>query len=621
MKKLLFCLASLALAARLHAATLTVTTTNNVSPAATDTSLLQALNNLHDGDTVQFGIPGPGPFYIPTPTDGYPLITANNVTIDGYSQPGSSPNTNSILAANSARIRIVLDSRDSSGGRTLLGGLNNPGYGVTESAILALRGAKNVRIQGLSFLSRHTARSSDDPDIYCVAFIDDATGAQISGCWFGVDPNGTNVFGGRSSVAAFAGDNGAMASGMVIGTNGDGTNDVAEFNVHAGMGLAINLETPNVKVSGNFINVLPDGRTFFDGSTLNVGTIEAIENGRADNMVIGTDGDGVSDANERNIIGPIFYTSVAQFWRSATNIVLAGNYVGVTFTGQAVTNACSLVDLHKLSDIRIGSNFDGTSDDLEGNWIFNLNPPSPQSFLQFEDDNNDPGDNVAKAVVRGNKLVNIASTIPLAASQNVAIGTFYAQVLQDPNNYLPVLSTNTTRTRLIGSIPAASTNYPNAMIDVYLADPTGEANGFPQGRSYLGSLVDNSPADADPTPNQFAFDISQWPLPLGGNVDLVVAVTYSKDGAKTDSGRAVTSLFSDPIRVAQQVLPPIKLTSIALTATNVTLDWTNGVSPFQVQTTTNLAAAAWQTVVLVTNQNTASVAVSGKAGFFRIQGH
>src|ERR1051325_10381607 len=86
------------LSAGTHAAIITVNTTNNANPLPlVETSFRQALTNLHDGDTIQFNIPGPGPFYISTPQNGYPLITNHNVLIDGYSQPGSAPNTNSIL--------------------------------------------------------------------------------------------------------------------------------------------------------------------------------------------------------------------------------------------------------------------------------------------------------------------------------------------------------------------------------------------------------------------------------------------------------------------------------------------------------------------------------------------
>jgi hypothetical protein len=47
-----------------QAATLTVTTTNNVDPAASQLSLAQAISRAQDGDTIAFNIPGPGPHYI-----------------------------------------------------------------------------------------------------------------------------------------------------------------------------------------------------------------------------------------------------------------------------------------------------------------------------------------------------------------------------------------------------------------------------------------------------------------------------------------------------------------------------------------------------------------------------
>ena len=93
-------------------------------------------------------------------------------------------------------------------------------------------------------MSRHIARTSPDPsnlnpgdpEIYCIALINDATNARISGCWFGLDPNGTTVAGGRSAVAAFKDKSGASASGLIFGTDGDGQNDPAEFNISIGMG-------------------------------------------------------------------------------------------------------------------------------------------------------------------------------------------------------------------------------------------------------------------------------------------------------------------------------------------------------------------------------------------------
>ncbi len=87
-----------------------VTTTNNDSPPAGQTSLKQAISQLADGDTIKFNIAGTGPHILVTPMGGYPLITASDVTIDGYTQTDSKPNSNGILGGNNAVIQIVLDS-------------------------------------------------------------------------------------------------------------------------------------------------------------------------------------------------------------------------------------------------------------------------------------------------------------------------------------------------------------------------------------------------------------------------------------------------------------------------------------------------------------------------------
>ena len=54
------------------AAVITVTTANNITPGAGRTSLKQALEQLQDGDTIAFNIPGAGPHFIETPPGGYP---------------------------------------------------------------------------------------------------------------------------------------------------------------------------------------------------------------------------------------------------------------------------------------------------------------------------------------------------------------------------------------------------------------------------------------------------------------------------------------------------------------------------------------------------------------------
>ncbi len=120
-----------------RAAIITVNTEDNTDFSAGKTNLVAAINSLHDGDTISFNGPGTAGqvHYLQTPPNGYPIITNNGVTIDGYSQPGASPNTNPIHAPNNARIKICLDSRNGNG--TDMGKIESlgPRERITASAI------------------------------------------------------------------------------------------------------------------------------------------------------------------------------------------------------------------------------------------------------------------------------------------------------------------------------------------------------------------------------------------------------------------------------------------------------------------------------------------------------
>jgi hypothetical protein len=596
---------------------LVVTTADNNNTDPQKLSLLQALRLVSPGVTIQFNIPGPNPQVIATPVDGYPIITADNVTIDGYTQPGSSPNTNPILAANNAKIQVIIDSSDSSanGGRTLLGPLNNPGYGDTESAIFAIQDGKKFKARGLSFRSRTTFGSPDDPDIYCFAFIDAATDAQISGCWFGVDPDGITLNPCRSSVASFKGNNGAAATGMIIGTDGDGVDDRGEFNVHEGMQLAINLETPDVRVAGNFINVLPDGVTILDPSTVG----EAIENGAGANMVIGTNGDGVSDDNERNVIGSVNYDVVAEFWRpGATNMIFAGNYVGMNINKTATfQNAVSLVNIRKQSSIRIGSNGDGVSDVIEANIIKSLTGPT---FIRWNGSNADnDGIDAAKVVFRQNYLQgNAFGTIPFDDGNPVSYSAYYQNYIADAatrTDFAPTLQTNGTKI-ITGTFPLATPDYPVQGIDFYAVDPDAFAAGSIHPMQYIGSVTDNGPGDADPAVGQFSVQVSA--LNLNFIAKVTAAVTYSQS-TKTDATNAVTSPFAAPVDVTPAVQAEIRLSVPSQTDTTMTISWTGGPGRFLLQKKTDLGSATWQDYESTTAQ-TLTITKTGQLGFFRLQG-
>src|SRR5260221_11162824 len=93
-------------ASSLLAATFTVTNTNDSGPGSLRQAILDANGN-PGTDTIAFNIPGQGVQTIRPLTPLPPVTDDAGVTIDGYTQPGSSPNT--LAAGDNAVLLIELD--------------------------------------------------------------------------------------------------------------------------------------------------------------------------------------------------------------------------------------------------------------------------------------------------------------------------------------------------------------------------------------------------------------------------------------------------------------------------------------------------------------------------------
>jgi hypothetical protein len=630
---------------------LTVTTANNVNPPVGTVSLLQAMTGLQDGDTIRFNIPGAGPHFIETPAGGYPLITANNVTIDGYSQPGSSANTNPILAANNAQIRIVLDSRN--GNVRVLDfdpEVASSGYGDTEAAVIGIYGPVRARISGVSILTvpllPGASPSGEDVGVYGISFAKGASG-HVSGNWIGVAPDGTTIAAPADGITGFryrvaSTDPYTMNDNVVVGVAVGSTNAPAEFNVFCGIpAIPIILEASGTRISGNFFNVYPSGIRDFNPPLVNPdlfsGTFEGnIEIGRSgNNTVIGVDGDGVNDANERNVFSGVVPESMGGYEHNVefygqtpgTNIVVAGNYFGLGVDGTTrFTNGVPALNAAGGSaQYRFGSDLDGVSDAFEGNVVYNNWPTDLFPTTGSEGFFTELG---AGAILsaRGNVFVNNFAFPKSPLSGN---GTFwadyYTKALVDPAaGVVPVISSNSTATRLIGTVPVANQDYPVTIIDVYIADPEGIAygqtaavpelpNGYVQGKTYLGSFVDNSAADANNAAGAFDFNISS----LNANGLITITANYSQAPAGTHNAITLTSPFADPVQITGTG-GGVNL-AITRTATGVRLTWTGGTGPFVVEKKTSLSPGTAWTQVTTTSDRSIDVPTSGTEGYFRIR--
>ena len=641
-----------------QAGTITVTTTDNQSgPEDGKISLDEALRSAADDDVIRFNIPGAGPHFIATPLGGYPLITANHLTIEGYSQPGSSPNTNPILGGNNAKIQIVLDSTGDESGAIdpqdpdmLLNSrrstrILHSGYGDSENGILAVFEADFFNVSGLCFIARRSAGSTQDPAIYAVALVKEASNAHIHGCLFGIAPGGSTQADLKPVASAVAGfryrtGGDVYSFDAVIGTDGDGVKDRAEFNVAVGGRDTFALELPGARISGNYVNVFPDGLHFVDlddnyaqwgdvyeagGSDRGDVTIENFEIGRSTaNSVIGTNGDGISDSDERNVFGSVVYDHLGETYGGAANVVVAGNYFGVGVDGitrspVSTNTAPDFIDFGGNGQVRIGSNGDGVSDDLEGNLIVNV---SGKKFWA--------GNASSLVVSRRNSLVDCGfAAIPFADGANGApskYATYYIPYLANPDQGVaPVLQS------LVGGIlkvtlPAPTEGYPNSVLDLYRVDPAALAKttfwpaALVHPGTYLGSFTDNGPGDLNPVSNELSIDVSAFGLT--DTTYIAAAASYSAVAGSFNAPDAVTTPMSNPISAK----PTLSIT-VDTTALTAELSWLGAPDAFDalsnplVNSATGWAALPADSTVHTGGRNVLPTTFdpAKKALFYRLQ--
>jgi hypothetical protein len=520
-------------------------------------SLTAAINALNNGDRIVFHIPPEAGevHYIQTPPDGYPLITKNDITVDGYTQGGASPNTNSIHATNSAALKIVLTSTNGNAlsmqtaCETANGGLlPNFGFGDNEQAILGFFHATNATVKGLAIQAApQTTTSITAGACKSICFAASTNGVcqnwHVSGCWFGVDPvtkqvaympDGTTVATPEIAIANY--DTGGLFNQPgTVGVAALSATPRAEFNVFV-TGYGSDNTGLNFRVSGNFFNVLPDGVTAADMSVLNGGNQEGDGyfecGGNNSNITFGTDGDGVNDADEGNICGPwtnggavCIDTYSAHGFQ--TNMVIAGNYFNADIHGNSLgANLGTILDKAvNTTTLRFGSDFNGVSDTLEANLVFN-------EFL-FKFDNSWSTDR-AWVSMRGNSMVNCESLSgsrpPLGDGQAVGDGlNTYAQFIDisgSTMDIIPVIGAGTTTTSLTGTCGKRLAKYMRVVVDLYEADTTPAAP--PQGKKWLGRFMENSAADSNSAEGAFTFNTTA--LGIAHGTVVTIAVTYIIDG-------------------------------------------------------------------------------------------
>ncbi|MFV1967775.1 MAG: CSLREA domain-containing protein, partial [Pirellulaceae bacterium] len=311
---------------------------SDAEPECTFRAALEESNAAAGLDSIMFAMPvvmdsgcnnGTGVCTI-MPDSALPDIT-EAVVLDGETQSGATCGASFV----GRDLRVVLDGTNA-GAVTGLTLANGSAGSVIKGLVIHSFGAGGMLV------------SSDSNHVACSHIGVDATGLlDLGNVGTGITLN--------------------VADYNVIGTDGDGVDDSSEGNVISGngnRGIFVTVGSGHTTIAGNHIGV-------------NVSATSSIGNGNVGILnnhgpsIIGTNGDGVSDLLEANVIGGNAGSGV-QLQRVATS----GTKVAANFIGTDPTETLNLGNTGagvrtdgKLTSAWIGADLDGMSEAAEGNAI------------------------------------------------------------------------------------------------------------------------------------------------------------------------------------------------------------------------------------------------------------
>ncbi len=265
-------------------------------------SLTAAQQSLVDGglstpNTIDFALPGTGPFTI-MPTSPLPSITSAAV-IDGYSQPGASPNTNGPGQGKNTVLEIELDGVQAGGGAT---GLNLV-FGFSTVEGLAIGGF------GVGLLTE-----TGNPSI-------NSTNNLVEGNFIGTDVTGTKPMPNGQGIAIILSPVATNGEDTIGGTTA-GAGNVISGNLEGGLSVSGSGIGAGELVEGNFIGTDVTG-------TRALGNGIGIDSGQSDTI-------GGTTAAARNVISGNGYGGI---FLDGPDTLVEGNFIGTDITGtQALPN-------------------------------------------------------------------------------------------------------------------------------------------------------------------------------------------------------------------------------------------------------------------------------------------
>lgn len=485
---------------RLALSTFSVLNINDSGPGSLRQAILDANAN-PAADLIDFDIGGGGVQTI-MPTSALPTIT-DPVTIDGMTQPGFAGSP--IIELNGANAGSASGLVITAGNSTVRGLVIN---GFQFSGGFLLDGKGNGIVLSTN------------------------GGNVIEGNYIGTDVLGNTPLGNhRLGVLIFAG-----SSGNRIGTNGDGIADAAERNVisangtignsSSGVGvLIVGAGTNDNVVAGNYVGTDATGTVAFGNTNRGVG----IQGGAQGNR-IGTDGNGVEDAAERNVLSGNGGGGVVIAEVGTNNNTVAGNYIGADVTGAApLGNGIGVSIFLGAQGNEVGGAAAALSNTIAFNGLAGVHiRHNPDTGATMATGNRIQGNSFHSNGGLGIDL-NLGTGAPGVVTPNDP-----GDADTGPNNLQNIPVIDVSRSGPKTFVSGTLNSLPNTVFTLdFYASPAADATGYGEGERYLGSWTGSTVG------NDLSFEVLLDAATVAGEV-VTATATEEAAGSTSEFSAAVT---------------------------------------------------------------------------------
>jgi len=389
-------------------------------------------------DTINFNIAGTGVHSI-APFSALPTIT-DPVIIDGYTQPGSTANTQAVeddavllIELNGANTLDANGLTITAGNSTIRGLVINRFTGSSGSArnSIALSGGGGNAIEG-NFLGTDAAGRTAPPFADNAVSIESGSDNNLVG---GTAPSARNVISGNANVAVLVATSGNTIQGNFIGTQRDGRNPLGNYQGIAFVGAGNannNLVGGTVPGAGNII-------AFNDMQGVLGEAAAGSGNAILGNSIFGNGGLGIDWLPE----GPTLndtgdnddgFNKLQNFPIIST---VQGSFPSVTLTGSLNSTPNTVFRLEFFGNVGANSRgfgeggfFLGSTDvttDASGDASYNvtLDVPGTPASIAFTATATDPAGNTSEfSAAFRTRLLNISTRMQVLTGDGVPIGGF-----------------------------------------------------------------------------------------------------------------------------------------------------------------------------------------------------